>query len=447
VNNTDNAITICLYVAIPEKEESRKEIRPWPRRLRSLTKYSLDRVATRLSRRLHLNIHHYETALGIRGNSNRGDIAIRLAIRQQLTKAFAPRPVRFLEVKWGELTDYAAAEVNACCDIFVIGGGGYIFLNADGSVGHMLESVEELGKIRCPVFAYGIGLNRLMHEQICGLDGLPDGVRDKIRYLGERCELISVRDHATARLFELYSDKQVALTGDPVLSFVSGGKASVLRAATSPTIGINLAAHGWRTLSVLKPLLPAVIGFLRDIQRKHLAELVYFQHHDLERPVIDFLRARGIKLNIVSGTPNDLLDGYAKADFVICQMLHASIFAATAGTPFLNIAYDDKNLAFGKLLGVPECCLSHRDVSPAVLERKFASLFQDRSLLRDRLESRKRELQSSQLRFADLVAAEALRLAGRRNVPAQDDQMGDHLSESDVSAIMQQIRNAGASLH
>ena len=152
-----DVITICLYVAIPEKDEVRREIAPWPRRLKSFTKYSLDRALTRLSRRLHLDPFHYETAQQIHTNSNRGDIAIRMAVRQQLTKAFAPSPVRFVEVKWGELTDFAAAEINACCDIFVIGGGGYMFLKADGSAGHMLENVEELGKIRCPVFAYGIG--------------------------------------------------------------------------------------------------------------------------------------------------------------------------------------------------------------------------------------------------------------------------------------------------
>ena len=130
-------------------------------------------------------------------------------------------------------------------------------------------------------------------------------------------------------------------------------------------------------------------------------------------------------------------------------MLHASIFAAMAGTPFLNIAYDGKNLAFGKLLGLPECCLSHKDADLAVLERKFASLFQDRSRLRDTLESRKKDLQDSQTRFADQLAAAAQRLAWRYDFPIKDDQPGDlpHLSGTEISATMQQIRDAGASLH
>ena len=183
-----NVISVCLYVAITAEAETRKGSAPWPRRLKSVTKHSMDRVATRLSHRLHLDVYHYETAHGLSNNSNRGDIAIRMAIKQQLSDAFAPRRVAFLEVKWGELTGDRIEEINRSCDIFVIGGGGYVFVNADGSVGHMLQNVEELEKIRCPVFAYGIGLNRLMHEKVCPLEGLPENARQKIRHLTRKCE-------------------------------------------------------------------------------------------------------------------------------------------------------------------------------------------------------------------------------------------------------------------
>ena len=444
-----DAVTICLYLAIPEKEESRVEIRPWPRRLRSLTKHSLDRLATRLSHRLHLDLYHYGAVQGIRNHSNRGDIAIRMAIKQQLTKAFAPRPVAFLEVKWGELTDDAVERINHSCDIFVIGGGGYMFINASGSVGHMLENVEELGRICCPIFAYGIGLNRLMHEKLCDLESLPEASRQKIRYLASRCQLISVRDAEAAKLFELYAAKFVALTGDPVLSYRAENHPLSPRREGRPVIGINLAAHGWRALSILKPLLPTIIGFLKDIQRTHRCELLYLQHHDLERPVIDFLRAEGLRFELVYGPPDDLLNGYARTDFVICQMLHASIFAVTAGKPFLSIAYDDKSVAFGKLLGMTECCLLPRDVEPALLEKAFASLFEDRAALGARLDRRKRDLRLAQTRFAEQLVAEADRLASQYDLAGKDDQPEDlpYLSDTEIGAIMKQAGDTGSRLH
>jgi polysaccharide pyruvyl transferase WcaK-like protein len=447
---SQDAVTICLYLAVTEESETRKEVAPWPQRLKSLTRHSLDRVATKLSHRLHLDVYHYETAHGLGDSSNRGDAAIRIATKQQLTKAFAPRRVRFREVKWGELTASTVEEINHGCDIFVIGGGGYIFLDANGSVGHMLENVAELDAIRCPIFAYGIGLNRLMHQETCDLDGLPESSRRRIRHLAKRCELISVRDAGAAKLFELYAGKQVALTGDPVLSYVAEKRLLPVVSPNRPVIGINLAAHGWRALSMLKPLLPTAIDFFKKIQRSHGAQLVYLQHHDLERPIIDFLRAEGLDFELVCGTPDDLMGGYSKTDFVICQMLHACIFAAAAGKVFLNLAYDEKNVAFAKLLGMPECCLPHRDVAPDLLERTFASLFQNRAELRKSLEPRRKVLQLAQARFAEQVAAQTERLASQYGFAGAYDEAGDdlpHLSGSEMDAVVLQARNSGSRLH
>ena len=445
-----DAVTVCLYVAITAEAETQTVSAPWPRRLKSLTKHSLDRVATKLSHRLHFDIHHCETAYGLSCNSNRGDIAIRMAIKQQLRNAFAPRPVAFLEVKWGELTGDRIQEINHSCDIFVIGGGGYMFINADGSVGHMLQNVEELEKIRCPVFAYGIGLNRLMHEKVCDVEDLPESSRRKIRYLAEKCALISVRDFETAKLFELYSGKPVTLTGDPVLSYMFEKQPLPARPQGRPVIGIDLAAHGRRALSMLKPLLPTMIAFFKEIRRNHDAELAYLQHHDLERPIVDFLRAEALEFELVSGGPDELLQGHARTDFVVCQMLHACIFAAAAGKPFLNIAYDEKSIAFGKLLGVPENCLAHGDADLPVLERRFASLFQNRAGLSVRLEARKKVLRLSQEGFAEQLAKETERLAAQNDFAGQGGQPGDlaYISESaGIDAIVQQARNAGSRLH
>ena len=198
---------------------------------------------------------------------------------------------------------------------------------------------------------------------------------------------------------------------------------------------------------MLKPLLPTVIAFLKEIQRTHRAGLLYLQHHDLERPVIDFLRAEALEFELVSGHPDELLNGYARTDFVVCQMLHACIFAAATGKPFLNIAYDQKSVAFGKLLGAPESCVAHGDVDLATLEQRFASLFQNRAGLSVRLEARKKALRLSQNRFAEQLAEETERLAA--DFAGKDDQSGDllYLSETGIDAIMQQAGNAQPRLH
>ena len=439
-DTTGDAVTVCLYLAIPEREEARREIAPRPQRLKSLVKTTLDHAATVLSGHLHLDIHHYATAHVVYGNSNQGDIAIRKAIAQQLTTAFAPRPVRFLEIKWGELTDRVATEINARCDLFVIAGGGYIFLKADGSPGHMLERVRELDKVRCPIFAYGIGLNRLMHEEVCALGDLPEPTREKIRYLGEKCEKISVRDTETARLFALHSGKPVALAGDPALFYQPNTYPVPARAGGRAVIGVNLAAHGWRAFAVLKPLLPPIVAFLKQIQRD--SELVYLQHHQLERPVVEFLRAQGVQFKAVYGTSGDLWEGYAAADFVICQMLHSSVFAACSGKPFFNIAYDRKNMAFCELLGLPDCCLPNSEAGLTALEERFSFLFHNREAFRIALSRRKKALRPVQTRFAALLAAEVPQPMAPDDFDLQEDVA--YLPEA--GAIVPSIRNRGADL-
>jgi hypothetical protein len=166
-----------------------------------------------------------------------------------------------------------------------------------------------------------------------------------------------------------------------------------------------MAAHGWRALAVLKPLLPAYITLLKQIQKRYGAELVYLQHHELERPVIEFLRSQGLKFKAVYGSPTDLWEGYAAANFVICQMLHSAIFAACSGKPFLNIAYDHKSVAFCELLGLPECCLPHSEADLISLQERFSLLFDKRQVLADTLNRRKRELRMAQVQFAAGLAA------------------------------------------
>jgi len=401
VKNT--AVTICLYQAIPKGEACRKQTRPPVQRAKHAIKNTLDRTMSRISGQLFLDHYHYLGANGLLDNSNRGDIAIGVAVEEQLKTAFSPRPAQFMEVGWGELNDDVLGEVNSRCDLFVIGGGGYVFVGGDGSIGRRLSDLSAFSKIKCPIVGFAIGLNRLLHEQPRELDDLPEDTGAKIKQLSDTCRLLSVRDLDTQDLFRRCARRVPELTGDPVL-FLHGdqtpGKSSPKR-----KIGINLAAHGWRAISVLKKLLPAFIPFLRDIVKAYDFELVYFLHHDLERPVVSFLRDQGFRLSVVDAMPRAMLACYADVDFVICQMLHSCIFAANAGTPFLNIAYDRKSLAFASLLGLPQCALPYQEAAPETLRPSFDGLYRERERLSGLIENRLHALEKSSVAFGKQIAA------------------------------------------
>jgi len=401
-------LRICLYVAIPEQEQFRKVQRPLSQRVKSTIRNLLNDLVTRLTGQLQLDVYHYWTAANLGDNSNRGDIAIRMSVREQLIAAFAPRPVTFTELAWGALSEKSVAEINATSDLFVIGGGGYIFISADGSAGDMLAADSPyLNTLNCPIIAVGIGLNRLMHEEVRSLETLPAKTRELIKALSTACESVSVRDRDTLELFDLHGDKSAALTGDPVLFLNNPGDGTGKPPGRSLSVGLNLAAHGWRAIAMLLPLLPEIVDFLKAIQTRHGVEFVYLLHHDFERPVTKFLRRQGIRMRVVDSEPTELLKAYDHVDIVICQMLHACIFAANAEVPFLNIAYDQKNIAFCNLLEIADSCIPYTRAKSAALQQKFEDLLRNRASLVKTISERKASLRQEYARFLQQVAAAA----------------------------------------
>ena len=394
-------LKICLYTAIPEREQFRRLVRPPFQRARSSARHALNRLWTNLSGSLQFDDFHYQIANDLDDNSNRGDIAIRIAVRQQISDAMVHHKVEFIEIKWGELTNEIVDDINRECDLFVICGGGYIFIFGDGSGGRCFEDLPYLKNIRCPIVAYGIGMNRLMHETVCDLRDLPSKTQSQVSDFSVLCSSIGVRDTHTLDLLKLYGGRPVSLIGDPVL-FLNDARAVAVgvKFASGPSIGINLAAHGWRALAVLKPLLADIIQLLKYVQSSYGVTYTYLLHHDFEEMVVSFLRKQGIQMTVVRADALTLLNSYGELDFVICQMLHSCIFSANREVPFFNIAYDQKSVAFCDLLDVPLCVLPHWDANLENLKGRFVELFEGRTALKNSLIAAKRPLASAQKKFA-----------------------------------------------
>ncbi len=88
-------------------------------------------------------------------------------------------------------------------------------------------------------------------------------------------------------------------------------------------------------------------------------------------------------------------------DFVICQMLHASILSASAGVPSINVGYDVKNASFYELMGQPELCIPHDEISVERLSSLWRDAIGRRAALAAQLGVRKTELFEDTNRAAD----------------------------------------------
>jgi polysaccharide pyruvyl transferase WcaK-like protein len=295
-----------------------------------------------------------------RRNVNRGDIAISAAIEQQILAEFPTASVR--NVGWDDVPQKELYENFRQSSRVVIGGGGYIFLDASGNLNSRSLDLDIFERLDAEVIAHGIGLNRLLFENPwTDFKKLPEPTREWLRRFAERCKLISVRDEPTAQLFADGAGTQVDMVGDPALSLGAGRALEIARRSTS-VVGINTASHGRRALFCLQRLMPELEKTYRQLAREGY-QLKYFVHDDADYSVIRYLKLRGHVFDVVDGSPAELIEAYTTCSFVINQMLHSSILAFSVGVPCIGIAYDLKSTAFFDQYGLGSYCVQWNEVS------------------------------------------------------------------------------------
>lgn len=286
-----------------------------------------------------------------RTRHNVGDSAVVLAIRQLLDGPL--RRPRWSSIGLRDLGQPAspglARRINRH-DLVIVGGGGLY-----SRWGLPLDPAA-LSAIKVPLVVFGAGLNRNLADPPLSAAQL-----DSIGQLHELARLASVRDSASQRLLAGLGH-QAVLGGDPALWLqprrpwlqwarlqwpgLSGGPAA------GPRIGFNLAAHGWAgQAECLEPVLAACVPVLQALAARPGARLVYLVHSDAERELLPRLQAVLPGLLACRAGAAGLRWIYGQLDLVISMMLHSSILAAAAGTPVINLAYDDKNRAFMEDIG------------------------------------------------------------------------------------------------
>lgn len=378
----------CLYTTITAKGENSSVPRsPW-RGLKDAVKRARDRARWALSNDRAFDFNAWSTAT----NTNRGDMAIRHAVRMQLTEQFGPA-TEFLEVSWGSLTAEVVDEINATCDLFVIAGGGYLFTGKDGSLSNsrVTTDVPFLRTIGCPRVAYAIGVNQVLPHGAAVPTAFNAAASAVLREWLSVLELVSARDATTAALLRQIDQTRCPVIGDPALflkTATSGG-------TRNGRVGINFAVHGELSQALFSRNFFVYRDMLRHLERQGLI-LDYVTHSDIDPVAVRMFRREGIRLGVIDVPAPAMIDAYAGFDFVVCQMLHSAILASAAGVPSINIAYDRKNFAFYDLLGMPAQCIGHAEYSGEWLDGRLSALRSERPSMVEHLTARKQALHDGQ---------------------------------------------------
>jgi len=359
---------------------------------------TLDIVRWFALRSTKASFHHWNTIQV----TNKGDIAIRESIKEQIAAYFAPQSVQFSEVGWGFLAG-SLKEINDS-DLFIIAGSGYIFSNEHGEIhSRISEDARLFAKISCPIVAYGIGWNKLLEsDNINERRSLSEGARRLLTNLFVKVEPIGVRDRSTQSLLAELTGKDVALIADPALFYRGSDAFSVPKTNDGfLRVGLNLAFHGKESAERIERQHLSICEFLKEFSRRHAVVYHYVQHTYTERAMPWLLLAHGIAVEHHDPIPEHLPGLYRSFDLHICQMLHSAILAIDAGVPTMNFAYDAKSSGFFELLQLSEFCLPEWPFRKDLALAAAQSLIERNAEIRLAIRDRKEELHGELVHFLD----------------------------------------------
>ena len=360
-----------------------------------------DRAAWSFGSTAWLDYRNYQSPVAI----NVGDAAIAIATRQQFS---TEKEDIFTNVNWGAIHQHQQDEADAKHKLLIFAGSGYVYFSEQGDLAErLLKDTQTLEKMTTPAVLYGVGVNQ---PSSLPLGAYPFQLtakdEDILRRLLARTQLISVRDVPSQTLLSLYTDKPIALIGDPALFLIDSMElAPVTRSVEDrlrvPRIGLNFSFHGPFSSLLLKRNLSTYVKMIKAIQRQTGCTFSYIVHYDTEKLIPKLLIQKGIVVDVIEGNPVDIARAYANLDVHIGGMLHSCILAVGANTPCIGLAYDIKHYGFFDLMDISSSCFSASEFDPKAIVDQVIELLQSTNKMRFKLAERRGILQTAAKAFVD----------------------------------------------
>jgi polysaccharide pyruvyl transferase WcaK-like protein len=276
-------------------------------------------------------------------------------------------------------------------DLVVIGGGG-VYMD------HLLPfNIPLVRRIKTPVVIFGAGYNHNFKSAEFNAHQI-----ESIKELGQKATMHGVRDTNTLNFLKKQGIK-AELIGDPAM-FLK--RADTMPRKKEITIGINIAAHGWKQQSTYQSQLVATYAdMIARVQKRHKVAFRYFIHHPAEHEIVEALKEKGVVFtSIVDSDARATKAEYAAVDFAVSMMLHSTILAFGEGKPSIAVGYDDKNKSFMDLTRQAKRYTRVDEVTSDSLTQKVEDLIANLNDEATDVEAGLRELKASYDDFSRRVA-------------------------------------------
>jgi len=286
-------------------------------------------------------------------DSNLGDIAVRMGVTHALENAFPDKRLEIHEVPWGALKSRLACDSPYNFDLIVIGGGGYLFANPQNHLPkRIVDDTEALSHAKCPVVATSIGINQLIQTATDWSFAFHPDQAEVISQFVSRQALFSVRDRTAKSAITAVGARAPFVVVDPAFLLAKPDPNIGPPCDGVIDVGLNIPFHGHFASKLSRRSLSILVGALKKLAETTPCRFHYFCHVDSAKGIVSALRMRGIKVNVVGGSVDELIAGYRKLHIHVGSMMHSTILAMSVGVPTLALAYDIKSMGFFELFGL-----------------------------------------------------------------------------------------------
>lgn len=288
-------------------------------------------------------------------------------------------------------------------NLLICGGGSLLQdVTSARSLAYYLSVIWLAKKLGAKVMIYAQGIGPIVKK----ID------RRVSRSVLNRVDIISVRDAASKTyLEELGVDRQdIYLTADPSFAMEPDSPEradEILRGAGAPD-GVPLIGVSLRPWKEQVNWLPAIARGLDTAATQIGGTLIFLpMQKDQDMGIcVQVASQTSAKSVVVSDklTPSETMAVIGRMSLIVGMRLHALIFAASMGIPFVGVAYDPKVEAFVSAADQGEP-VGLEGVSAANLAERLADAWNNKEMLAKRAIESVRTLREAALENADLACA------------------------------------------
>lgn len=252
-----------------------------------------------------------------------------------------------------------------------------------------------------PTAIWGSGVDGLSEEP-----DVPHDLAFAIRQVVSQAGAVGVRGPYTLKVLEKVGafHPYLTVTGDPGLLWENKTQAKTeIQKHTTRQIAVNWGTARNNVIGESENAVAAALAhFLKNIDDKYSIVIYPVWHRDLEpcRRLADMVDSRQVHVWDKVPTPEDLMGIYEKSVCSINMKLHANIFSAAVGCPFISLAYRWKCIDFAQSITFDEWVLPFSEPELSMkLQQSFENLVNTRESIVEQLTN---EVQQARERLKQL---------------------------------------------